>query len=484
VRRALMPFSVRSPWTALALLVVAAAPFVCALALAPGDGVTPLLELGFLAGPLALIGWFAFKRPVAVLVGAYIGLAPVDFLLIYSSGVTISRLIGLAAIVALLATAVMRGVSTRVPRSALAWLAAFGFMIVTLLWSGDQSKTVERLMSTGLPILMMMLVAIIPTDRTDIRIMLLSVVAGATAVSAYGVTHPPPPGTSGSIQERMVLKSGHTAIDPNGLAFSLMAPLAVLLAVALSPGDARRRIIAAVLAAMVIGAIMLTESRGGLLGLTVMFVWFAVRSRQRLIASLTLVAALGVTILHGGAWQRLFSQGGANAEGAGRLPIWRVGIEAFRQHWLLGNGYGTFTDAFNQVYLLVPHAFHTGWAREAHNMVISTFTELGIFGGALVMYAWWSQFRALRDVPDTDQDGWLRLAMEAGVLSIFVTAMFLDILVLKPAWVLPILIAAIGSVRMRERISAAAKARASPPPEPRQGVQLGLQPQFPQAPLA
>ncbi|GAC1578284.1 MAG: hypothetical protein NVS3B7_11870 [Candidatus Elarobacter sp.] len=456
-----MSLSLRSPWIALAVLIAAAAPFVYALSLAPRGGDTPLLALGFLAGPLALGIWLAFKRPVAVLVGAYIGIAPIDFLLVYSNGITISRIIGLAATVTLLATIAVRGPAPSLPRSAVAWLAAFGFMVVTLLWSGDPSRTLERLMSTGLPILIMTLVALVPCDRTDLRVMLLGVVAGVASISAYCVIDPPPLGAHGGIQERMVLRIGHTAVDPNGLAFSLIVPLAILLAVVLSPGDVRRRVLAAGIALIVVFAILLTESRGGLLGLAAMLAWLAIRSRERLIVSLTMLAALTVTVMHGGTWQRLFSHASANAEGAGRLPIWRVGFEAFRQRWLIGNGYGTFTDAYNQAYLLVPQTFHSGWSREAHNLPLSVFTELGVFGGALVMYAWWSQFRAFRDVPRTDGDAWLRLAMEAGVLGVFVTAMFLDILVLKPAWVAPILIAAIASVRSRER-AAAQNAVASP----------------------
>jgi len=68
----------------------------------------------------------------------------------------------------------------------------------------------------------------------------------------------------------------------------------------------------------------------------------------------------------------------------------------WRVHWALGNGYGTFTDAYNQAYLTVPHTFHTGWAREAHNAGLASFVELGVFGGALVLYAWLCQFRLLR----------------------------------------------------------------------------------------
>jgi O-antigen ligase len=170
-----------------------------------------------------------------------------------------------------------------------------------------------------------------------------------------------------------------------------------------------------------------------------------------------IAVAATATMIQGATWQRLFSHSSSNAEGAGRLPIWSVGVEAFRQHWLIGNGYGTFTDAFNQAYLFVPHAFFTGWSREAHNLVISSFVELGIFGGALVLYAWWCQFRELRAVPDDDNDAWLRLAMETGILGVFTTAIFLDILVLKPAWVLPILIVVLSKVLFREHAARTAR---------------------------
>lgn len=438
----------------LPVLVAAAMfiPFLAAVSLAPHRGVTPLLALGFIAGPLALGAWLACKRPLATLVALYIGLAPIDFLLVYSSGVTISRLIGLLAIGTLLFMVTIRGSNLRLPRSALAWLIAFAFMAASLIWAGDQPKSIERLMQTGLPILIMTLAGLSRCDRTDVRAMLLAVVAGGTAVSLYAVMHPPPhaAAAAGALQNRLVVSNGNASIDPNGLAFSLMAPLAIALAATLS-GDPRRRAIAALIATIIIGAILLTESRGGLLGLGVMLVWLAIRSRERLIAGALIALAAAGSIIQGSAWERLFSNASSNIEGAGRLPIWRVGFEAFRQHWLIGNGYGTFTDAFDQVYLFVPHAFITGWSREAHNLVIASFVELGIFGGALVLLAWWCQFRELRNVPDEDDDAWLRLAMETGILGVFTTAMFLDILFLKPAWVLPILIVVISNALARER---------------------------------
>ncbi|HYZ17737.1 MAG TPA: O-antigen ligase family protein, partial [Candidatus Acidoferrum sp.] len=389
-------------------------------------------------------------RPFATLVALYIGLAPVDYLLVNSgSGVTITRLVGLGAIGALAASITINGGNRRIPRSALAWLLAFAYMIASVVWAGDQPKSIERLMQTGLPIVILALAALSRCDRFDVRMMILAVISGGLAVSVYSVLHPPPPQPTG-VQGRMWLTNGTSSVEPNGLAFALMPPLALVLAAALSPGPLGRRLPCALIAALIIAAVLLTESRGGLLAMFAMFVWFMVRSRQRIVAATFVVVAGAIAIMYGGAWQRLFSEASNNAEGAGRLPIWQVGLEAFRQHWLIGNGYGTFSDAYNQVYLFVPHAFITGWSREAHDIVIASFVELGIFGGTLVFYAWWRQFRELRAIPLGDPDAWLRVAGEAGILGVFVTALFLDILVLKPAWVLPILIVAISTLRHSE----------------------------------
>jgi putative inorganic carbon (hco3(-)) transporter len=446
-------------------LAVAAicAPFVAATFLAPQSGVTPLLGIGLIAGPIALGTWLACSRPLSTLVALYIGLAPIDFLLVYSSGVTISRLIGFLAIGALVLTIIVRGPRLWLPRSVVAWLVAFVFIGATVIWAGDQPKSIDRLLQTAFPILIMTLAALSRCDRSDIRVMLFAVVAGATAISLYAVVNPPPStaAAAGALQGRLVLSNGNTHVDPNGLAFSLMAPLAIVLALALSPGNVPRRVVAAPIAILIILAILLTESRGGLLGMGVMLIWFAVRSRNHLIAVGVIACAALASTIKNGAWERLFSNASSNVQGAGRLPVWRVGLEAFRHHWLIGNGYGTFSDAYNQEYLLVPHAFITGWSREAHSLLVSSFVELGIFGGALILFAWWCQFRELRSISQSSEDAWLRLAMEAGVLGVFTTSMFLDILVLKPAWVLPILIAVISSVLFRERSEKGAAERAS-----------------------
>lgn len=437
------------PSRRLIVATAAALPFLAAVAVAPHLGVYPVLLLGMLLGPVAIATCLILARPTATLVALYVGLAPIDFLLSYSSGFTVTRLIGIGAIGALLFALLARGTNRTLPGGVVAWIVALAWMTTTLLWSGDLAKSIERLASTGLPLLIVTLVALTRLDRTDLKALLASTVGFAAALSAYAViVHPPaPPRMTGELASRLWISSNGVMLDPNGIAFSLMTPLAISLAAAFG-ADSRNWRIAGWIAAPFIGAaILATESRGGLLGLAVVLIWMALRSRQRLIAGSVLAFGAAAAVAQGGAWSRLFSHSGMDAEGAGRVPIWQTGFEAFRHHWAIGNGYGTFTDAYNQAYLTVPHTFHTGWGREAHNIVLASFVELGVLGGALMLYAWWRQFRQLRDVPGSDPDAWLRVGLEASILGVFVTGFFLDILVLKPAWVAPILIAAVWAVR-------------------------------------
>jgi putative inorganic carbon (hco3(-)) transporter len=426
----------------LAIGLAVSLPFLGGLILAPTEGAVPLLALGVLCGLGVTGSWFAFRRPVIALVTLFVGLAPIDFLLTFGGGTTATRLIALAAVGALAIGLCVRGSSGRVPLSVGAWLVAFAWMTASVMWAGDQPKSIERLAQTGLAILLVTLVALSRLDRSDVRALLVAVVGGALGVAGYMlIAQPHMPSNA----HRVYLSNGSEAIDPNGVALALVTPLAIVLAAAVGPGDPRRRIAGALLIPVFTIAILQTESRGALLAVGAMVLWVAIRSRHRLVAGATIALAALLASLQSGVFSRF-----NDLEGAGRMPIWKVGIAAFREHWLIGNGYGTFTDAFDQVYLTVPHTFITGWSREAHDLPIACFVELGVLGATLVLYAWWCQFRQLSSIPADDRDAWLRLAGEAGILGLFVVALFLDVLVLKPAWVLPVLIAAVATMRGRE----------------------------------
>ena len=432
----------RWPVKALALAVCPVLAAMFALAFAPKLGVLPIFAVGFLCGPLALLAYAAWQRPLIVFVATYAALAPIDFMLRVGGSGTAARFVALGAVAALCMSLVARGANRTVPRNVVAWLVLFAWMLATLVWSGDPAKSIERLNITGLSLIVFTLVSIVFADRWDLRAMMFAIVTSGVGVAVYALASQTHMRFNAS---RIELTGGGLTLNADALAFAFIPPLALAASGAVSSGSLLRRVPCGIAALVILTALVETQTRGGLLAVVAMTVWIGIRLRQPFTLAGLLALAVGFAATQPGFFARF-----SDTEGAGRATIWQIGLKAFQQHWMIGNGYGTFSDAYNQVYLLVPHHFYAGWSREAHNILISSFVELGVFGGGLLIYAWWCHFRQLKFVPRDDRDFWLRTAAEAGILATFVGALTAEVMDLKTMWILPMLIVLVSNVRGRE----------------------------------
>jgi len=128
---------------------------------------------------------------------------------------------------------------------------------------------------------------------------------------------------------------------------------------------------------------------------------------------------------------------GAEQTGAaGRFGIWKVGMEAFRQHWLLGSGIGSYRAVYNSVFIQVYTAYSGGWDRVAHNLLVQVAAELGVVGLVIVLLFWFSHLFMLHGVTPDDEWFDFRLALEAAVLGLFVAALSIDLIWSKYTWLL------------------------------------------------
>ena len=120
--------------------------------------------------------------------------------------------------------------------------------------------------------------------------------------------------------------------------------------------------------------LILTKSRGGILafvaaGGTISWLRFGL---WKTVAAL--VVALPLVVLASGSRQS--NVGGALSGGTGhaRVELWSGGLVALRQSPLFGIGFNMYADEVGQV---------------AHNSFVHGFVELGLFGGALFLGAFW-----------------------------------------------------------------------------------------------
>jgi O-antigen ligase len=424
-------------------------------------GTLPLFVGLTLAGPIALMCWSGITWPVGTLAGIYALLAPADALLLITGGTTLTRYVAFLALFGLALAILLDRSSRLIPRFAKAWFVTLSWMIASVFWATNQAMAIDKVEQIGLAVVVFELIVLVRASRIELRAIVAAVVASSSAIAAYALTVHPVEARLGPDRVVLTTAAGGRA-DPNDLAAGMILAFALCIAAATSNDRGRWRIAGAVLSFLLFAAILSTGSRGGLLAALLVVLWTAVRARRRIVAALLVAAVAGLSAIQGDVWQRFIG----DETGAGRSDIWKVGVAAFQQHWLIGSGIGTFPDVYNSVYLSVPHHFFINWSRPAHDLIVQSFTELGIIGGTLVLTAWWFQFRELRSIARDDPDRWLRVGLEAATLGYFVAALFIDVLDLKQTWVIAILVAVVANVRAGN-VPAVVKPAPERPPVPK-----------------
>src|SRR5262245_18020704 len=177
--------------------------------------------------------------------------------------------------------------------------------------------------------------------------------------------------------------------NPNDLALNMVTFLPLAGVVALSRHRPTwRRLVAVVVAGLMVTTVVLTRSRGGALGLVValaalMFLGRKVRPGFAIIATLSLLAA--APMLPASFWARMNSIVDADEDArmytgsrAARSEVMQEGIAAFLDHPITGVGVGQFKN-YN------PPGRQQRWL-ETHNAMIQVAAETGIAGVLLFLF--------------------------------------------------------------------------------------------------
>ncbi len=215
--------------------------------------------------------------------------------------------------------------------------------------------------------------------------------------------------------------------DPNDLALVLLMGAPFLLVAALDTRTGYRALYGAMLL-IVVGGILATQSRGGLLGLAA---GFGLVVRRRVRSRIVLVAlVLGFLAVMGyaaGIHDRRTAQaekGELDESAQGRLLAWEVGIEMFAARPITGVGFDQFA----------PNALNSRMAddKEPHNSFIKLLTETGVLGFIPFVVLFWITakwaLRTARAVPEgeTGSSAAMRRAAPAVFAAVGVSAFFLN----------------------------------------------------------
>lgn len=434
-------------------LLVAFGGLVAALAVSALAGTKTgfVLALTAIGGPLAF--YLAIVAPLVFPFGLYVGLVPFDNLLTLSAFGTLTKVLGMASGAALIFYLVRTRRAVRPSPSLMIWGALYLWAATTAFWAYDQTLVFGALLTSIQLAVLYAAICVFPSDRHAVRWTTIAIIVGGIAAAAYGayLFHN---GTDIYYGSRLRITTDSGAIDPNHFAAALLLPIALCLSALLH--TKKLLVVAGSVAAlgMLFVGVTLSASRGAVMAIGFMVVYFLIRSRARIrlfAITLATIAAAAIFSSRTDLWNR-FTEA-LSTGGNGRTSIWRVGLQALKEHWLVGAGYGNFPVAYDRVFLQTPHQIwdQANWHRAAHDLLIGTSVELGLIGAVLLMAAWVSQFFMLRAIEPTEPEYALRVAAEAAVLGIFVAALFLDVMTFKYVWLAFMFIAMLRNAHLRRR---------------------------------
>ena len=167
--------------------------------------------------------------------------------------------------------------------------------------------------------------------------------------------------------------------NPNDLALNLVTVLPLALSLALAPGRTTRRALALLCVIFMVAATVVTQSRGGTVGLVMMFAMFGmklVRKKPGLVLAGVLALAMATPLLPASYLNRIASITNPELDDTGsreaRRILLREAMAAFAAHPITGVGAGQFVN-YN------PDGREEAW-HECHNVVLQVAAELGVVG--------------------------------------------------------------------------------------------------------
>ena len=179
--------------------------------------------------------------------------------------------------------------------------------------------------------------------------------------------------------------------NPNDLALNIAAFLPLALMYVQRPGPVFKRALSAVIVVLMLGALVFTKSRSGMVGAVAMFVVYLVVTRSltpTTIMAGILAGLLVVPMLPQNFWDRMASITDESKDATGSREARKVLIEQawmiFLEHPITGVGAGQFMN-------YGPPGRAEKW-RVTHNVMLQIAAEIGVFGLMVFSYLIWRGF--------------------------------------------------------------------------------------------
>lgn len=386
--------------------------------------------------PVAL--YFSIKRPWVFPVALYAMMVPSDSYLNFTQltgGASLTKVAAILATMAMLFKLFRAKKFVNPGGAPIAWGAYVLWSSLTLMWCFNLNTDVLTIWGTLLQLFTFYVVLIVaPIDEQDYRILFNSFIFGAMFASLFGAY------TFGVGGNKIINEGRLKAyFNPDNklvsdlFSASFVFPLAIVTMNVLRTHWSLKKFGLLFVWGILLVGQLIVGSRGGLLADCMVFLYYVIRNRYRAqIVFLGALGLLGSLAFPQATWGRILKPDPSG--GSGRVEIWKVGIAALKDNWLIGSGFGTFQQIYNKYFLTVFNQYYEHWARAPHNIILEAWVELGIFGLCLMLWGWYKTFKSVDHIPKGHPLYDWRIAYEGAIGGSFFAAIFVGVMFYKFTW--------------------------------------------------
>jgi O-antigen ligase len=389
---------------------------------------------------LPLFIYFFFKKNIFFF-GFYAFLLSLDTVFTSQSVGAVASITKYAATLAMIvfcAKCLVEEKLQRPHKTVIWWILLSLYSLLTLTWASVPQPSYIIINIISIPAFYLV-VSSYKVNRKDYEMLKWFIIAGGVAATllimlGYDILL-----QSGKQFNRVSVIIGDDEITyQNFIAFALLLPTSMSLEKILQQGARSKKIFFTVILGLLLMGIVLSGSRGGMLGAGVIFLVYFLLSTKK-ITFLTLVVPLGILVISLSP-NFLFERWeiAAKTGGAGRLTIWQVGLKALGKYWITGAGMGNFPAAYTE--FVNYGSRYVGIYRGSHNLYLGMFVELGIIGFALMIIGFAAHYKAIDKVVSFNRSDFDAIMLKASFWSLLVSSFFLDTFWYKQLWILWMLI--------------------------------------------
>lgn len=377
------------------------------------------------------------KQPFLFPFGVYAMLLPFDTLLSVTGGkgATITKFLGAATI----AIFCLKGAFERKfcsPDKAIIWWVLFVlFSTTSYLWAIEPSLSVVRFSTMVGLFMLYAIIASYKVQKNEYEIIKKFIVLGGF-LAAVTIIYLFIQGDTYS--DRATLQYEGRWTNPTKLGFDMLLPLSIAVALVLKQKKKALKIVFWGCFVIILFGIILTGSRGSLVGACAILIGYLMLLRGKRIglAGMVVMAVVIIAPLVPEFFLERIAQSGESRV-SGRADIWIVGLKALDKYCLFGAGLDNFPKAYTEFVNYSP--VFDGLDRGPHNIFLGLFVELGIVGIFLLIMGLVSHYRGKSSSPikkvDIDQ-----YMLKFAFWGILINSLSLDTLWYKTFWLLLMLV--------------------------------------------